>query len=150
MPVLAAAQPNPSCTGTGPTEPRLFHLPKVEHHEGINTPTYCETVIMITNLTDRPTLFQVQWFGGSSGPVCIQDNVGAGRTFTVATNPTLPLFPVFFQGIAWIGADINGQADVHASQHKMAVSAKLVCRDGASLGTSHLVAMTDLPVFDVR
>ena len=94
-------------------------------------------------------LFQVEWFGGTLGPQCIQDNVGGGATFTVGTNPTLPLFPLFFPG-GWTGADIGGRANVHASRRKMVVSAKLVCRDGATLPTSNLVAMTDLPVIDVR
>ena len=79
---------------------------------------------------------------------CLQDVINPGDTLGFATGFTFPIKSLFF--VNWAGQDVLGQANVHSSQ-QVHVAAKLVCRDAPPFsGPSNLVAVTDLPVIDVR
>ena len=149
LPALAAAQVPPLCNSTGPTAPLRFHLPRAEHHEGVSSKTFCETVIVVTHLSSKTALVQVQWIGSSAGPQRHQDEIAPGGNLGFGTNPTLPFFPLFFPG-SWGGADILGKANVHSSRKGIPVAAKLVCRAGPNLAMDGLVAIEALPAIDLR
>lgn len=146
----AAAQVAPVCTA-GPTERLLWHVPRVEHHDVTGEfygDNYCETTMLVTNLSARTALVQVD-FQATGHNRCIQDEIAAGDSLAFATAPMTPIQTAFSP--AWgVPGSIVGRANVHASQKEVFVSVHLVCRSAPISSPGQVVAMTSLPAIDRR
>jgi hypothetical protein len=128
-------------------------VPRVEHQNveadffGDN---FCETTILVTNLSARTALVQVD-FQATGNNRCIQDQIAAGDSLAFATAPMTPIQNAFFPGLGWsMPGSLVGRANVHADQRDVFVSVHLVCRSAPISRPGSVVAMTSLPVIDVR
>ncbi len=145
LPASVAAQVSATCVAGG-TEPTRWLVPHVEHQKVTGAyygDLYCETTILVTNLSSHEALVQVDF--DSSGHSCIQDEIAAGTSLAFGTAPMLPIVNLFFPA-SWGGDGTKfGQATVHAETKDISVSAFLVCRDAPISSPGKVTALTTLP-----
>ena len=148
QPVVAAAQSSPGCPAGG-TERLRWHVPRVEHHNTSSPNNHCETVVLVTNLSPREALVQVDW-QATGHDQCLQGQIASGNNLAFATAPTTPISGQLFPGLWGVLGSVVGQAGVHSSEGQIHVAAHLVCRDASDFFNSKLVAITELATLDLR
>ena len=109
--------------------------------------TYCVTSVIGRNLSPSELTFQVEWLDDTGSLGYNECLIPAGRTRTVTTGFT-PLSYPFLWGVYSDLTEFTGNANVHADDPRVHVSAYIVCRD-APATTGKIVGMTTVGVSPV-
>jgi hypothetical protein len=139
--LLPQVQASERIPGPAPL-PLRWHVDHAVNMEGyVNT--YCATSIVVLNVTSAPVLTQVEWFDNTTGSVgYLEATVPAGRMRVFMTD--VDVYPVIVGGIG-LGMDFFvGNANVHAKDPRIHVSAYITCRDGTGIGSANVVALTSV------
>lgn len=151
-PETASAQVFPACV-TGPTEPLVWQVPRVERHQvtgeffGNN---YCETTIVVSNLSQKVALVQANFQGAPTGDSCIQSDIAPGYSVAFGTAPMTPIQAVIFAWASGTPGSIIGRASIYSDIRDIHVAAHLVCRSAPIGSPGNVAAMTRLDAIRVR